>query len=230
MAQKHFFRRFMTGRVITHSNGFYKGRNKKSQKTKQNPTPPHSPWQTFSNSFLSVFIETYPPTLLTTWNHTPSCHLPRKKKKASRYNKHEFTWTNSHTAMNKVDKSRTLFQVHPCGKVFTHDQQTWKTHSRSFWTLSVLRLGEQHRHRAGVRQRFQAATQNQIQTKTHLPSCCHGSSKYGNRALLCRGPRLRERTAIHQSMWLCGRIKHASVLLAHALFTFFKNIKGHTAE
>lgn len=92
---------------------FIKVKTKKSQKTKQNPTPPHSPWQTFSNSFLSVFIETYPPTLLTTWKHTSSSHLPRKKKKASRYNKHEFTWTNSHTAMNKVDKSRTPFSSTP---------------------------------------------------------------------------------------------------------------------
>lgn len=115
MAQKHFFRSFMTGRVITHSNGFWKGKNKnkKSQKQNKNSTPLHSLWQTFSNSFLSMFIETYPPTLLTTWKHTPSCRITREKKKASRYNKHEFTWTNSHTAMNKVDKSITPFSSTP---------------------------------------------------------------------------------------------------------------------
>lgn len=39
---------------------FIKVKTKKAKK--QNKPPLHSPWQTFSNSFLSVFIETYPPT------------------------------------------------------------------------------------------------------------------------------------------------------------------------
>lgn len=36
--------------------------------------------------------------------------------------------------MNKVNrKVQPFFQVHPCGKVFTHDQQAWKARSRIFF-------------------------------------------------------------------------------------------------
>lgn len=56
-------------------------------------------------------------------------------------------------------------------------------------------------------------------SKTNFPSCCHGSSKYGNGVLLCWGPRLRVHTTAWQSVGLCGRIKHAS----RSLYSFLNH-------
>lgn len=128
-----------------------------------------------------------------------------------------YTHTYVHTREQSRQKGATVFS----SKVFTHDQQTSKAHSRIFWgTFYVPCLGKHHHQCTGVRQLFQAVTQNQIQVKWISPSCCHGSSKYSNGVPLCRGPRLRECTTAWQSVRLRGRIKHASMPLAHSLYSF----------
>lgn len=66
---------------------------------------------------------------------------------------------------------------------------------------------------------FSSCHSNPDPSKTNFPSCCHGSSKYGNGVPLCRGPRLRECTTAWQSVWLCGRIKHGS----RSLYSFPKH-------
>ncbi len=118
--------------------------------------------------------------------------------------------------MTKVnEKVKLFFQAHPCGKVFTHDQQTRKPNSKIFvdsfcpvpWqtTLSL------HRCQAT----FSSCHSKPDLSKMNFPSCCQGSSKDGNGVLLCRGLRLREWTTVWQSVWVCGRIKHAS----HSLYS-----------
>lgn len=135
----------------------------------------------------------------------------------------------THSNEQSQQKSTIVFSSTPLWQgVYAWSTDAKGTQQDLFWTLSVPCLGKQLCHCTGVKQLLQAVTQNQIQAKRISPSCCHGSSKYGNGVLLCRGPRLRECTTAWQSVWLCGRIKHAS--MPFALFTLSQTIKGRSAQ
>ena len=132
----------------------------------------------------------------------------------------QYTCTNSHTAMYKVyEKVQLFFKNTFVARCLRMISRHWKQTAPPPTTLSVLCHGK-HIIAALVSGKIlNPSLKSRSKRKTNFPSCCRGSSKYSsNGVLLCRSSRLWESTTTWQSVQRCGRMKHASMPLAHTPF------------
>lgn len=110
-------------------------------------------------------------------------HTVGKNKKARRHNKYKVTQKGQHFFKDTLVE-RLLHMINRNGK------QVAGFFLDSFCPVPWQTTMSLHMCQAT----FSSCHSKADPSKTNFPSCCHGSSKYVNRVLLCRGPCLRECT------------------------------------